>query len=45
ALSQSHPSGIQAHTQLQLPEWLSRPAASLLTEVRCSPARGSSCLA
>ncbi|NP_001357181.1 ribosomal protein S6 kinase-like 1 isoform 1 [Homo sapiens] len=32
ALSQSHPSGIQAHTQLQLPEWLSRPAASLLTE-------------
>ncbi|XP_012293637.2 ribosomal protein S6 kinase-like 1 isoform X5 [Aotus nancymaae] len=35
ALSQSHPSGIQAHTQLQLPEWLSRPAASLLTEVSC----------
>ena len=35
ALSQSHPSGIQPHTQLQLPEWLSRPAASLLTEVRC----------
>lgn len=34
ALSQSHPSGIQPHTQLQLPEWLSRPAASLLTEVR-----------
>lgn len=33
ALSQSHPSGIQPHTQLQLPEWLSRPAASLLTEV------------
>ncbi|XP_017736005.1 PREDICTED: ribosomal protein S6 kinase-like 1 isoform X4 [Rhinopithecus bieti] len=33
ALSQSHPSGIQAHTQLQLPEWLSRPAASLLTEL------------
>ncbi|XP_055216945.1 ribosomal protein S6 kinase-like 1 isoform X14 [Gorilla gorilla gorilla] len=33
ALSQSHPSGIQAHTQLQLPEWLSHPAASLLTEL------------
>ncbi|XP_074221331.1 ribosomal protein S6 kinase-like 1 isoform X2 [Camelus bactrianus] len=33
ALSQSHPSGIQPHTQLQLPEWLSRHAASLLTEV------------
>ncbi|XP_006925512.1 ribosomal protein S6 kinase-like 1 [Pteropus alecto] len=33
ALSQSHPSGIQSHTQLQLPEWLSRPAASLLTEL------------
>ncbi|XP_036129967.1 ribosomal protein S6 kinase-like 1 isoform X2 [Molossus molossus] len=33
ALSQSHPSGIQPHTQLQLPEWLSRPAASLLTEL------------
>ncbi|XP_053457756.1 ribosomal protein S6 kinase-like 1 [Nycticebus coucang] len=33
ALSWSHPSGIQAHTQLQLPEWLSRPAASLLTEL------------
>ncbi|XP_007939554.1 ribosomal protein S6 kinase-like 1 [Orycteropus afer afer] len=33
ALSQSHPSKIQAHTQLQLPEWLSRPAASLLTEL------------
>ncbi|XP_032261480.1 ribosomal protein S6 kinase-like 1 isoform X1 [Phoca vitulina] len=32
ALSQSHPSGIQPHTRLQLPEWLSRPAASLLTE-------------
>ncbi|XP_049626344.1 ribosomal protein S6 kinase-like 1 [Suncus etruscus] len=30
ALSQNHPSGIQPHTQLQLPEWLSRPAASLL---------------
>ncbi|XP_066199579.1 ribosomal protein S6 kinase-like 1 isoform X3 [Saccopteryx leptura] len=33
ALSQSHPSGIQPHTQLQLPAWLSRPAASLLTEL------------
>ncbi|CAO2586946.1 Ribosomal protein S6 kinase-like 1 [Lemmus lemmus] len=33
ALSQSHPSGFQAHTQLQLPEWLSRTAASLLTEL------------
>ncbi|KAM9202989.1 ribosomal protein S6 kinase-like 1 isoform 4-T4 [Dugong dugon] len=33
ALSQSHPSGIQAHTQLQLPEWLSHPVASLLTEL------------
>ncbi|XP_058423361.1 ribosomal protein S6 kinase-like 1 isoform X3 [Diceros bicornis minor] len=31
-LSQSHPSGIQPHTQLQLPEWLSHPAASLLRE-------------
>lgn len=40
ALSQSHPSGIQPHTQLQLPEWLSRPAASLLTEVRYSRPRG-----
>ncbi|XP_037688210.1 ribosomal protein S6 kinase-like 1 isoform X3 [Choloepus didactylus] len=33
ALSQKHPSGIQAHTQLHLPKWLSRPAASLLTEL------------
>ncbi|XP_075387868.1 ribosomal protein S6 kinase-like 1 isoform X2 [Tenrec ecaudatus] len=33
ALAQSHPSRIQAHTQLQLPQWLSRPAASLLTEL------------
>ncbi|KAF6132661.1 ribosomal protein S6 kinase like 1 [Phyllostomus discolor] len=33
ALSQSHPSGIQPHTQLQLPEGLSGPAASLLTEL------------
>ncbi|XP_048217752.1 ribosomal protein S6 kinase-like 1 isoform X2 [Perognathus longimembris pacificus] len=33
ALSQIHPSGFQAHTQLQLPAWLSRPAASLLTEL------------
>ncbi|KAM4853992.1 ribosomal protein S6 kinase-like 1 isoform 8-T10 [Thomomys bottae] len=33
ALSQIHPSGFQAHTQLQLPDWLSRPAASLLTEL------------
>ncbi|XP_070325736.1 ribosomal protein S6 kinase-like 1 isoform X2 [Odocoileus virginianus] len=33
ALSQSHPSGIQPHTQLQLPEQLSGPAASLLTEL------------
>ncbi|XP_036062084.1 ribosomal protein S6 kinase-like 1 isoform X2 [Onychomys torridus] len=33
ALSQSHPSGFQAHTQLQLPEWLGGPAASLLTEL------------
>ncbi|KFO24256.1 Ribosomal protein S6 kinase-like 1 [Fukomys damarensis] len=32
ALSQSHRSGFQAHTQLQLPEELSYPAASLLTE-------------
>lgn len=40
ALSQSHPSGIQPHTQLQLPEGLSGPAASLLTEVR-SAARGT----
>ncbi|XP_010643814.1 ribosomal protein S6 kinase-like 1 isoform X2 [Fukomys damarensis] len=33
ALSQSHRSGFQAHTQLQLPEELSYPAASLLTEL------------
>nr|XP_023421885.1 ribosomal protein S6 kinase-like 1 isoform X1 [Cavia porcellus] len=33
ALSQSHPSGFQAHTHLQLPEGLSHPAASLLTEL------------
>ncbi|XP_004837246.1 ribosomal protein S6 kinase-like 1 isoform X3 [Heterocephalus glaber] len=33
ALSQSHHSGFQAHTQLQLPEGLSHPAASLLTEL------------
>ncbi|KAJ1079183.1 hypothetical protein K5549_018048, partial [Capra hircus] len=40
ALSQSHPSGIQPHTQLQLPEWLSGPAASLLTELlQFDPAR------
>ncbi|KAM8948503.1 ribosomal protein S6 kinase-like 1 isoform 4-T4 [Lycaon pictus] len=40
ALSQSHPSGIQPHTQLQLPEWLSHPAASLLTELlQFDPAR------
>lgn len=45
ALSQSHPSGIQPHTQLQLPEWLSRHAASLLTEVRCSQPRGGGFLA
>ncbi|XP_037359747.1 ribosomal protein S6 kinase-like 1 isoform X2 [Talpa occidentalis] len=40
ALSLSHPSGFQSHTQLQLPEWLSRPAASLLTELlQFDPAR------
>lgn len=33
-LSQSHPSGIHPHTQLQLPEGLSLAAASLLTQVR-----------
>ncbi|XP_058149051.1 ribosomal protein S6 kinase-like 1 isoform X2 [Dasypus novemcinctus] len=33
ALAQKHPSGIQAHTQLHLPKWLSSPAASLLTEL------------
>nr|XP_006117817.1 ribosomal protein S6 kinase-like 1 isoform X1 [Pelodiscus sinensis] len=33
SLSQSHPSGIQPHTQLHLPEELSLPAASLLTEL------------
>ncbi|XP_062432151.1 ribosomal protein S6 kinase-like 1 [Rhea pennata] len=32
-LSQNHPSGIQAHTQLHLPEGLSVAAASLLTEL------------
>ncbi|XP_067152911.1 ribosomal protein S6 kinase-like 1 isoform X2 [Apteryx mantelli] len=31
-LSQNHPSGIQPHTQLHLPEGLSLAAASLLTE-------------
>ncbi|XP_060037259.1 ribosomal protein S6 kinase-like 1 isoform X2 [Erinaceus europaeus] len=40
ALAQSHPSGIQPHTQLQLPNWLSGPAASLLTELlQFDPAR------
>lgn len=33
-LSQNHPSGIQPHTQLHLPEGLSLAATSLLTEVR-----------
>ncbi|KFV43227.1 Ribosomal protein S6 kinase-like 1, partial [Tyto alba] len=32
-LSQSHPSGIQPHTQLHLPEGLSLAATSLLTEL------------
>ncbi|NXN98577.1 RPKL1 protein, partial [Rhinopomastus cyanomelas] len=32
-LSQNHPSGIQPHTQLQLPPGLSLAAASLLTEL------------
>ncbi|NXI61130.1 RPKL1 protein, partial [Anseranas semipalmata] len=32
-LSQSHPSGIQPHTQLHLPEGLSLAAASLLTQL------------
>ncbi|KFW94277.1 Ribosomal protein S6 kinase-like 1, partial [Phalacrocorax carbo] len=32
-LSQNHPSGIQPHTQLYLPEGLSLAAASLLTEL------------
>ncbi|NWW60607.1 RPKL1 protein, partial [Ifrita kowaldi] len=32
-LSQNHPSGIQPHTQLHLPEGLSLAAASLLTEL------------
>ncbi|KAM9381245.1 ribosomal protein S6 kinase-like 1 [Phaethornis superciliosus] len=32
-LSQNHPSGIQPHTQLHLPEGLSMAAASLLTEL------------
>nr|XP_009937966.1 PREDICTED: ribosomal protein S6 kinase-like 1 [Opisthocomus hoazin] len=32
-LSQNHPSGIQLHTQLHLPERLSLAAASLLTEL------------
>ncbi|NXB81092.1 RPKL1 protein, partial [Donacobius atricapilla] len=32
-LSQNHPSGIQAHTQLHLPEGLSLAATSLLTEL------------
>nr|XP_020841942.1 ribosomal protein S6 kinase-like 1 isoform X2 [Phascolarctos cinereus] len=33
SLSQNHPSGIHVHTRLHLPEWLSRPATSLLTEL------------
>ncbi|XP_056666664.1 ribosomal protein S6 kinase-like 1 isoform X2 [Monodelphis domestica] len=33
SLSQNHPSGIHIHTRLHLPEWLSRPAISLLTEL------------
>ncbi|XP_074812054.1 ribosomal protein S6 kinase-like 1 isoform X2 [Natator depressus] len=33
SLSHSHPSGIHPHTQLHLPERLSLPAASLLTEL------------
>ncbi|KAM6204245.1 ribosomal protein S6 kinase-like 1 [Sarcoramphus papa] len=33
ALSQNHPSGIQPHTQLHLPEGLSLAATSLLTEL------------
>uniref|UniRef100_A0A674JCM1 non-specific serine/threonine protein kinase n=1 Tax=Terrapene triunguis TaxID=2587831 RepID=A0A674JCM1_9SAUR len=33
SLSQSHPSGIHPHTQLHLPERLSLPATSLLTEL------------
>ncbi|NXI49079.1 RPKL1 protein, partial [Chloroceryle aenea] len=33
-LSQNHPSGIQPHTQLHLPEGLSLAATSLLTELR-----------
>lgn len=33
-LSQNHPSGIQPHTQLHVPEGLSLAATSLLTEVR-----------
>ncbi|XP_044518018.1 ribosomal protein S6 kinase-like 1 [Gracilinanus agilis] len=33
SLSQNHPSGIHVHTRLHLPEWLSRPAISLLTEL------------
>ncbi|KFO97143.1 Ribosomal protein S6 kinase-like 1, partial [Calypte anna] len=37
-LSQNHPSGIQPHTQLHLPEGLSMAAASLLTELlQCNP--------
>lgn len=35
-LSQNHPSGIQPHTQLHVPEGLSLAATSLLTEVRVS---------
>ncbi|XP_064368373.1 ribosomal protein S6 kinase-like 1 isoform X1 [Dromaius novaehollandiae] len=39
-LSQNHPSGIQPHTQLHLPEGLSPAAASLLTELlQYSPKR------
>ncbi|KAM9063384.1 LOW QUALITY PROTEIN: ribosomal protein S6 kinase-like 1 [Sarcophilus harrisii] len=33
SLSQNHPSGIHVHTRLHLPEWLSRSATSLLTEL------------
>ncbi|NXO95027.1 RPKL1 protein, partial [Certhia brachydactyla] len=39
-LCQNHPSGIQPHTQLHLPEGLSLAATSLLTELlQCNPKR------
>ncbi|XP_059705976.1 ribosomal protein S6 kinase-like 1 isoform X2 [Haemorhous mexicanus] len=42
-LSQNHPSGIQPHTQLHLPEGLSLAATSLLTEISVPAPRMQIC--